>query len=80
MFKTVSDGSKGVEVIVLQSKLNAKPPTALPALATDGIFGPKTLTRVKEFQKKNGLQAKAQWREFEIQLREAENRMAPAPG
>jgi peptidoglycan hydrolase-like protein with peptidoglycan-binding domain len=56
MFKTLSDGSEGVAVIVLQSKLNSKPPTALPALAADGIFGPKTLTRVKEFQKKNGLQ------------------------
>ncbi len=56
MYSKLSYLSEGVEVIVLQSRLNLKPPSALPPLATDGIFGPKTLARVKEFQKNNGLQ------------------------
>jgi peptidoglycan hydrolase-like protein with peptidoglycan-binding domain len=34
----------------LQSLLNAAPAGTLPPLAVDGIFGPKTLARVKEFQ------------------------------
>lgn len=35
--------------------LNAQPPSSLSPLRVDGIFGPKTLARVKEFQKNNGL-------------------------
>src|SRR5262245_35910436 len=50
-------GSQGVEVLHLQGLLNARPPTALRFLQTDGIFGPKTQARVREFQQNNGLAA-----------------------
>lgn len=43
---TLKKGSRGVDVITLQKKLN---------LQTDGIFGPLTEEAVKEFQKANGL-------------------------
>jgi peptidoglycan hydrolase-like protein with peptidoglycan-binding domain len=55
MFKTLSLGANGIEVMVLQAKLNSQPPTTLPPLSIDGIFGPKTQARVREFQKNNGL-------------------------
>jgi hypothetical protein len=42
---------------MLQTRLNSKPPTSLPLLASDGNFGSKTLARVKEFQKNNALKA-----------------------
>jgi mannan endo-1,4-beta-mannosidase len=45
----------GQDVVLLQTRLNAKPPTALPPLVVDGDFGPLTLQRVKEFQGNNGL-------------------------
>jgi peptidoglycan hydrolase-like protein with peptidoglycan-binding domain len=54
MFKTQSLGSTGAEAVILQAQLNSKLPTGL-LLSVDGIFGPKTLARVKEFQKNNGL-------------------------
>jgi hypothetical protein len=40
----------------LQALLNARGPTSLPELDEDGIFGPKTMARVMEFQRNNGLQ------------------------
>jgi len=43
-------GSTGQEVRNLQTALNYHLPTALPPLAVDGIFGPKTDARVKQFQ------------------------------
>lgn len=57
MPRTLFVGSQGQDVADLQSKLNEKPPTEYPALVVDGIFGSKTLVRVKEFQSKNGLAA-----------------------
>lgn len=44
-------GSKSEDVKTLQKKLNAKG----YKLTVDGIFGDKTLSAVKDFQKKNGL-------------------------
>jgi peptidoglycan hydrolase-like protein with peptidoglycan-binding domain len=57
MPKTLSYGSSGPDVVLLQSTLNAKMPGAQPPLVPDGAFGPKTLQRVKEFQTANGLVA-----------------------
>jgi hypothetical protein len=57
MPKQVSFGSSGPDVALLQSKLNSRPPTVLPPLTVDGQFGPRTLERVKEFQRNNGLVA-----------------------
>lgn len=52
---TLRRGSTGPDVILLQSTLNARPPTALPPLVVDGIFGRKTLARVREFQAAHAL-------------------------
>lgn len=56
MPKTLSSGSTGPDVKDLQNRLNQSPPTALPPLSVDGIFGPKTAARVREFQRQRGLQ------------------------
>ena len=53
--KTLSVGASGPEVLVLQTRLNSKSPTTLALLSVDGKFGPKTLARVKEFQKNSSL-------------------------
>ncbi|MDH3466607.1 MAG: peptidoglycan-binding protein [Gammaproteobacteria bacterium] len=50
MPKMLSYGAVGQEVRDMQAALNNHPPTGLPLLAVDGIFGPRTLARVKEFQ------------------------------
>lgn len=50
--KTLRNGSNGTQVMVLQFLLNAKGYSAGNA---DGIFGTKTLSAVKAFQKVNGL-------------------------
>ena len=55
MKRTLAVNSRGPEVAEAQGKLNIKPPTSLPPLAVDGIFGPKTLASVKEFQKNTQL-------------------------
>jgi hypothetical protein len=55
MPRTLSIGSTGPDVVQLQASLNQKMPDALPPLAVDGIFGPKTLARVKAFQAENDL-------------------------
>jgi len=47
---TLNLGSTGQDVILLQTKLNSHPPTALPPLLVDGNFGSITLQRVQEFQ------------------------------
>ena len=52
--KTLRNGSRGTQVMVLQFLLNAKGYSAGNA---DGIFGTKTLAAVKAFQKANGLSA-----------------------
>ncbi len=53
----LSEGSRGQEVINLQEALNYQLPEALPRLAVDRIFGPKTKARTKEFQTIRGLAA-----------------------
>lgn len=55
MPQTLILGSTGEDVTLLQTTLNARPPTDLPLLLVDGSFGPITLQRVKEFQSNNGL-------------------------
>jgi hypothetical protein len=45
----------GAEVKQVQNSLNRAGGSALPKLAEDGIFGPKTRARVVEFQKARGL-------------------------
>jgi Putative peptidoglycan binding domain len=55
MPRTLTYGSQGPDVVQLQGKLNVKLPAVKPPLATDGIFGPKTLARVKMFQQQNTL-------------------------
>src|SRR5690349_7533627 len=49
MTPTVRIGAIGRDVVRLQSRLNALPST-LPRLVVDGVFGPRTLQGVKEFQ------------------------------
>ncbi len=56
MDRILTIGATGADVIELQVALNRHPPTQLPPLKTDGIFGLKTSARVKEFQRNNGLQ------------------------
>lgn len=51
----VSTGASGPPVRTLQGALNDSPPTSLALLAVDGIFGPKTGARVREFQGGHGL-------------------------
>jgi hypothetical protein len=48
-------GMFGQGIDVLQSALNSRPPSALPPLLVDGVFGQKTEKRVIEFQKANNL-------------------------
>lgn len=55
MLKMVSFGANGPVVLTLQRALNDCPPTTFPDLAVDGIFGQKTLARVREFQGLRGL-------------------------
>jgi hypothetical protein len=51
----LSIGSVGQSVRELQAALNQVMPDRLPLLAVDGMFGPKTQGRVKEFQQSKGL-------------------------
>jgi peptidoglycan hydrolase-like protein with peptidoglycan-binding domain len=53
--QTLNLGSTAPDVILFQTTLNNRPPTALPLLLVDGFFGTVTLKRVKEFQANNGL-------------------------
>lgn len=57
MPRTLKMGFVGADVVALQGALNLSPPCLPPLLVTDGIFGAKTLTRVKAFQRNNGLMA-----------------------
>jgi peptidoglycan hydrolase-like protein with peptidoglycan-binding domain len=52
----VKMGDRGGSVSQVQKLLNAAS-SRLPRLSVDGIFGARTLARVLEFQKANGLQA-----------------------
>jgi hypothetical protein len=53
--RTLTLGSTGPDVVILQNRLNTARPTLLLLLKPDGAFGQKTLARVKEFQRNNGL-------------------------
>jgi peptidoglycan hydrolase-like protein with peptidoglycan-binding domain len=53
--KLLKLGSYGQGVDMVQLALNAHPPTILPLLPVDGVFGKKTDARVREFQKNKGL-------------------------
>ena len=53
--KTLSFGSRGQEVTNLQEALNYHLLQAIPALVVDGILGPKTQSRLREFQAVRGL-------------------------
>lgn len=53
--QTLTLGSTGQAVTLLQTTLNAGSPTALPLLVVNSRFGSKTLRRVKEFQHNTGL-------------------------
>ena len=55
--RLLSLGLSGPDVADLQRQLNSSPPTNLPVLNADGIFGQRTLARVREFQGNNGLKA-----------------------
>ena len=55
MPQTLTLGSTGEDVILLQTTLNDRPPTAFPLLSIDGSLGSITLQRVEEFQGNNGL-------------------------
>lgn len=52
---TLRWGSIGQHVKNLQYALNLWPKSVSPPLNTDGIFGPKTDAKVREFQRGNGL-------------------------
>lgn len=54
MAQNLSRGSRGQEVRALQDALNYQIRRGTP-LKVDGIFGPKTEERVREFQRANGL-------------------------
>jgi len=47
-------GEYGQGIDILQAALNGEP-SALPRLTVDGIYGPRTEERVREFQERNGL-------------------------
>jgi hypothetical protein len=53
--ETVRSGSVGPAVVILQAQLNLALPSLTPRLNIDGIFGPKTLGRTIEFQRRSGL-------------------------
>lgn len=54
MHPTLSAGSRGPDVVQLQQALNSFC-SNLPLVNADGIFGPKTLARLQEFQEQNDL-------------------------
>lgn len=53
--RNLSTGSTGQDVSNVQLSLNNRPPSNLPQLNPDGIFGQKTDARVREFQRNIGL-------------------------
>ena len=55
MDRLLTIGSTGPDVSEVQAALNRRPPTQLPPLKVDRIFGAKTALRVKEFQRNNSL-------------------------
>jgi peptidoglycan hydrolase-like protein with peptidoglycan-binding domain len=57
MHPTLRLGSSGAAVVELQTKLNRRPPSSFPPLDADGMFGNRTLARVREFQSRQSLAA-----------------------
>ena len=51
----LQQGTYGQGVDMIQLSLNNHPPTLLPLLKVDGVFGARTDARVREFQRNNGL-------------------------
>src|SRR5690349_1567998 len=49
----LTQGSRGNDVIKLQTGLNSAYPRDLPQLKADGVFGPKTREWVVKFQRNN---------------------------
>lgn len=54
--QTLRFGSRGPAVVELQNRLNTLAPLLVPQLAEDGIYGPKTFSRVKQVQKLGSLE------------------------
>jgi peptidoglycan hydrolase-like protein with peptidoglycan-binding domain len=50
-------GARRPEVAEVQRKLNQLLPDQMPALKTDGVYGERSVSRVKEFQRRRGLVA-----------------------
>lgn len=55
MATVLARGSTGRDVFNIQAALNTHRPTQLPLLSVDGVFGLKTESRVREFQRANNL-------------------------
>jgi len=53
--RIVRQGGYGQGIDIIQNALNNSPPTLLPLLKVDGVFGPKTDARVREFQRRHDL-------------------------
>jgi peptidoglycan hydrolase-like protein with peptidoglycan-binding domain len=53
--RILKQGMYGNGIDIVQHALNNESPSALPRLAVDGIFGPKTDARVREFQRNRRL-------------------------
>lgn len=53
--RLLKTGMYGQGIDIVQLALNNHPPSILPPLKVDGIFGPKTEARVREFQRSRGL-------------------------
>ncbi len=53
--RILKQGMSGNGIDIVQNALNNQPPTSLPLLVVDGIFGPRTDARVREFQRHQGL-------------------------
>jgi peptidoglycan hydrolase-like protein with peptidoglycan-binding domain len=54
--RRLRNGMYGQGIDMVQVALNNRPPTVLPPLDIDGIFGRVTEARVREFQRNNGLE------------------------
>jgi hypothetical protein len=55
MDRMLKIGMAGPDVVEAQTLLNQRRPSQLPPLVSDGKFGPRTLSRVQEFQRNKGL-------------------------
>ncbi|MCP4419355.1 MAG: peptidoglycan-binding protein [Chloroflexi bacterium] len=55
MGRILKQGMYGNGIDIVQHALNNESPSTLPPLVVDGIFGPKTDARVREFQRNRRL-------------------------